>query len=115
MAKVIEAGEAAASTETDIDVMNDLACLPYSSGTTGLPKGVMLTHFNLVANACQSVLGPADIQICGEVEEGKTLFMFYFHAASFLGLFSSSLLRRSEGFIKSAKEVGKKTAIDIIK
>ncbi|XP_017890362.1 4-coumarate--CoA ligase 1 [Ceratina calcarata] len=28
----------------------DLAILPYSSGTTGLPKGVMLTHKNLVAN-----------------------------------------------------------------
>ena len=30
-----------------------LAALPYSSGTTGLPKGVMLTHRNLVANICQ--------------------------------------------------------------
>jgi acyl-CoA synthetase (AMP-forming)/AMP-acid ligase II len=28
--------------------------LPYSSGTTGLPKGVMLTHYNLVANMCQA-------------------------------------------------------------
>lgn len=27
-----------------------LALLPYSSGTTGLPKGVMLTHYNLIAN-----------------------------------------------------------------
>lgn len=32
---------------------NDTAVLLYSSGTTGLPKGVELTHFNLVANAFQ--------------------------------------------------------------
>ncbi|HKI97692.1 MAG TPA: 4-coumarate--CoA ligase family protein [bacterium] len=36
-----------------IDPGEDLAVLPYSSGTTGLPKGVMLTHRNLVANLCQ--------------------------------------------------------------
>ncbi|HEX8181367.1 MAG TPA: 4-coumarate--CoA ligase family protein [Pyrinomonadaceae bacterium] len=36
-----------------LDPHTDLAALPYSSGTTGLPKGVMLTHRNLVANLCQ--------------------------------------------------------------
>src|SRR5574341_33368 len=36
-----------------IDPKNDLVALPYSSGTTGLPKGVMLTHYNLVANLRQ--------------------------------------------------------------
>ncbi len=47
-----------------------LAALPYSSGTTGMPKGVMLSHYNLVANVYQ-VLGPnaasliaSDVMLC---------------------------------------------------
>ena len=36
-----------------IDPANDVVVLPYSSGTTGLPKGVMLTHRNLIANLVQ--------------------------------------------------------------
>ena len=38
-----------------IDPMEDLAVLPYSSGTPGLSKGVMLTHHNLTSNLRQLV------------------------------------------------------------
>lgn len=37
----------------DIDAVRDLALLQYTGGTTGVPKGAMLTHHNLVVNAVQ--------------------------------------------------------------
>jgi acyl-CoA synthetase (AMP-forming)/AMP-acid ligase II len=40
-----------------VDPAEDVAALPYSSGTTGHPKGVMLTHRNLVSNLAQ-IAGP---------------------------------------------------------
>ena len=38
----------------DIDSKEDLCVLPYTSGTTGLPKGVMLTHYNIISNILQA-------------------------------------------------------------
>jgi long-chain acyl-CoA synthetase len=40
--------------QVTIDPTNDLALLQYTGGTTGLPKGAMLTHRNLLANALQA-------------------------------------------------------------
>ena len=48
-----------------VDVAESVVVLPYSSGTTGLPKGVMLTHRNLVANIGQ-------INAVMPVEPGQT-------------------------------------------
>lgn len=44
--------------ELDVKIAgDDVALLPYSSGTTGFPKGVQLTHSNLVHNLLQICTG----------------------------------------------------------
>ncbi len=40
-------------SQVPINPAEDIVVLPYSSGTTGFPKGVMLTHRNLIANLAQ--------------------------------------------------------------
>lgn len=62
------------AAQVPVDDATDVAVLPYSSGTTGLPKGVRLTHRNLVANVEQSlaVIGCAP----GEWSVG---FLPFFH------------------------------------
>jgi acyl-CoA synthetase (AMP-forming)/AMP-acid ligase II len=47
------------AAQVPVEAATDVAVLPYSSGTTGLPKGVRLTHRNLVANVeqCLVVIG----------------------------------------------------------
>jgi acyl-CoA synthetase (AMP-forming)/AMP-acid ligase II len=65
-----------ARAATDPD--RDLAALPYSSGTTGLPKGVELTHASLVTNVRQSqaALGFRDDDVVVAVAP-------FFHALGF--------------------------------
>jgi long-chain acyl-CoA synthetase len=40
--------------QVPVDPIRDIAVLQYTGGTTGTPKGAMLSHHNLVANACQT-------------------------------------------------------------
>jgi acyl-CoA synthetase (AMP-forming)/AMP-acid ligase II len=60
--------------QVPVDLDEAVVVLPYSSGTTGLPKGVMLTHRNLVANMCQS-------EPCFTVRDHEVLLSFlpFFH------------------------------------
>ena len=57
-----------------VDLDEHVVCLPYSSGTTGLPKGVMLTQRNLTVNADQ-LLAVADLAR----GEATVAFLPFFH------------------------------------
>ncbi len=48
--KMVQDDETVSFPRLDIDPKNDVAIIPYTGGTTGLPKGVMLTHWNLITN-----------------------------------------------------------------
>jgi len=56
-----------------INTAEDLVALPYSSGTTGFSKGVMLTHRNLVANLAQTEV----VQIVSEDEKILAVLPFF--------------------------------------
>lgn len=73
----------------DIDPANDLVALPYSSGTTGLPKGVMLTHTNLVANLLQ-------IRVAEGADAGGAYIgvLPFFHIYGMVVIMNLGLLRR---------------------
>ncbi|MFK7800259.1 MAG: 4-coumarate--CoA ligase family protein [Anaerolineae bacterium] len=62
--------------DVDINPAEDLIVLPYSSGTTGVPKGVMLTHQNIVANIAQ-VEGMEDLDFTNDTDTIMGVLPFY--------------------------------------
>ena len=74
-----------------IEPRKDLVALPYSSGTTGLPKGVMLTHHNLVAELC-SIKGVTDAQLITP-EDTVLAFLPFFHIYGIVSFLNLSLLQ----------------------
>ncbi|PBB06742.1 MULTISPECIES: long-chain-fatty-acid--CoA ligase [Salimicrobium] len=87
--KNIFKSEVPAVTEIDIDPKEDLALLQYTGGTTGYPKGVMLTHYNLVANTQMSV----DWMYKSKKGEEVTLGMLpFFHVYGMTSVMNLSIM-----------------------
>ncbi len=79
-------GDPGAAPQVAHDPANDIAAIPYSSGTTGLSKGVMLSHRSLVANMvqCQALfaLSPDDVVIAA---------LPFFHQDGLAGIMNTGL------------------------
>lgn len=67
--------------KVEIHPQEDIMILPYTGGTTGQPKGVMITHYNVVANLNQLVAFQSMLE---EGKETLIAFMPYYHAAGML-------------------------------
>lgn len=92
--KLLEAADKAGTSFFNEDVhQNDLCALPFSSGTTGLSKGVMLTHRNLVANLC-STLFSVKPEMVGQV---TTLGLIpFFHIYGITGICCATLRNKGK-------------------
>jgi acyl-CoA synthetase (AMP-forming)/AMP-acid ligase II len=75
----------------EIDPREDVVVMPYSSGTTGMPKGVLLTHRNIVANIVQT-LGIPQFDIMTEKDRTIGLLPF-FHIYGMVVIMNMSLTR----------------------
>jgi long-chain acyl-CoA synthetase len=71
------AGSYPAAPVADVDPTTDLAGLIYTGGTTGLSKGAMLTHANLVSNVMQSAAWFPDLV---DGKEGIMSIIPFFHS-----------------------------------
>lgn len=79
--------------DVDIDPENDLALLQYTGGTTGFPKGVMLTHMNLVSNTMMSVKW---MYKCKRAQEKVIGILPFFHVYGMTAVMNLSIMQAFE-------------------
>ncbi len=89
--------------EVEIKPKEDLAVLQYTGGTTGLPKGAMLTHYNLYANTIQSGIW------FHELEEGEERMMGvlpFFHVFAMTVVMNLSVHKACRIIMHSRFDIG---------
>jgi len=80
-------------TPIDINPTEDLAVLQYTGGTTGLPKGAMLTHANIYTNTMQAKLWFTEIK---EGEDKMLGVLPFFHVFAMTAVMNFSVLNALE-------------------
>jgi len=68
-----------------VDPKSHVALIPYSSGTTGMPKGVMLSHYSAIANVLQ-LTSSADLLCCSENRSKWLGLLPFWHVSMMISL-----------------------------
>jgi long-chain acyl-CoA synthetase len=80
-------------TPPPVDAKDDVAVLQYTGGTTGTPKGAMLTHYNLVANTVQCHLW---FHMVEEGQERALAVIPFFHVFAMTSIMNFSVKTGTE-------------------
>lgn len=87
--------EADGSQAPQVEISDhDVCALPYSSGTTGVSKGVMITHRNVVANLNQTLADVERAYARGLIPDGESVvlgLMPFFHIYGICGICCASM------------------------
>ena len=80
-------------TQAEVDAKSDLAGLIYTGGTTGLSKGAMLTHYNLLTNALQ---GASWFEGLEDGKEAVMCVLPFFHSYGMTVAMNVGILKASK-------------------